>query len=78
METMFYDELEPNNESPTPGTPRVPILEEKKGGGTHDLRNLLERKKAKEGAQHFRMPGMCSSARTQRKANLSFMKVRRA
>ena len=27
METMFYDELKPDDESPTPGTPRAPILE---------------------------------------------------
>ena len=47
METMFYSELEPDDESPTPGTPRAPILEEKEGGGTHDLRNLLERKRQK-------------------------------
>jgi len=45
VETMFYDELEPDDESPTLGTPRAPILEE--GGGTRDLRNLLERKREK-------------------------------
>ena len=45
VETMFYDVLEPDDESPTPGTPRAPILEEEEGGGTHDLRNLLERKR---------------------------------
>ena len=46
--TMFYDELEPNDESPTPGTPGVPILEEEDGGGgARDLRNLLERKRQK-------------------------------
>ena len=46
---MFYDELEPNDESPTPGTPGAPILEEEGGGGkgTCDLRNLLERKRQK-------------------------------
>ena len=44
---MFYDELEPNDESPTPRTPGVPILEEEEegGGGARDLRNLLERKR---------------------------------
>ena len=47
METMFYSELEPDDESPTPGTPGAPILEEEEGGGTHDLRNLLERKRQK-------------------------------
>ena len=49
-ETMFYDELELNDESPTLGTPEAPILEdEEKGGkGTRDLRNLLERKRQKK------------------------------
>ena len=47
-EMMFYDELEPDDESPAPGTPGAPILEEEKGGrGTRDLRNLLERKRQK-------------------------------
>ena len=27
VETMFYDELKPDDESPMPGTPRAPILE---------------------------------------------------
>ena len=45
VETMFYDVLEPDDESPTPGTLGAPILEEEEGGGTHDLRNLLERKR---------------------------------
>ena len=48
-ETMFYDELEPDDESPAPGTPGAPILEEEEGGrGTRDLRNLLERKRQKK------------------------------
>ena len=48
VETMFYDELEPDDESPTPGIPGAPILEEEEGGrGTHDLRILLERKRQK-------------------------------
>ena len=49
-ETMFYDELEPDDESPTPGTLGAPILEEEEGGGkgTRDLRNLLERKRQKK------------------------------
>ena len=42
---MFYDELEPNDESPTTGTLGTPILEEEERGGTHDLRNLLDRKR---------------------------------
>ena len=44
VETMFYDELKPDDESPTPRTPRASILEEEEGGGTRDLRNLLDRK----------------------------------
>ena len=44
---MFYDELEPDDESPALGTPGAPILEEEGGTGTHDLRNLLERKRQK-------------------------------
>ena len=53
VETMFYDELELDDESPTPGTSRAPILEEEEeeegggGKGTRDLRNLLERKRQK-------------------------------
>ena len=47
VETMFYDELEPDNESPIPGTPGAPVLEEEKGGGTCDLRDLLKRKRQK-------------------------------
>ena len=47
-EMMFYDELEPDDKSPAPGTPGAPILEEEKEGrGTCDLRNLLERKRQK-------------------------------
>ena len=44
MEIMFYDELEPDNESPMPG---APVLEEEKGGGTYDLRDLLKKKRKK-------------------------------
>ena len=53
VETIFYDELELDDESPTPGTSRAPILEEEEeeegggGKGTRDLRNLLERKRQK-------------------------------
>ena len=48
-ETMFYDELKPDDESPALGTPKAPILEEEKEGGkgTRDLGNLLERKRQK-------------------------------
>ena len=44
---MFYNELEPDDESPTPGTLEAPILEEEEGKGTHDLRNLLESQRQK-------------------------------
>ena len=44
METMFYDELEPDNESPMPGTLGAPVLEKEKGGGTCDLRDLIKKK----------------------------------
>ena len=49
-EKMFYDELEPGDESPTLGTPGAPILEdeEERGKGTRDLRNLLKRKRQKK------------------------------
>ena len=48
-ETMFYDELELDDENPAPGTSEAPILEEEKEGGRgiRDLRNLLERKRQK-------------------------------
>ena len=54
IEIMFYNELVPDDEYPTPGTPRAPILEEEEGGGTHDLRNLLDRKKRKKKASSSR------------------------
>ena len=49
VETMFYDELEPDDENPMLGIPRAPILEEEEEGGrdARDLRNLLERKSQK-------------------------------
>ena len=47
METMFYDELKLDDETPTFGTLGALILEEEEGGGTRDLRNLLERKRQK-------------------------------
>ena len=48
-ETMFYDELEPDDENPVPGTLGAPILDEEEEGGrgVRDLRNLLERKRQK-------------------------------
>ena len=47
VEIMFYDELEPDNESPMLRTPGAPVLEEEEGGGTCDLRDLLKRKRQK-------------------------------
>jgi len=44
-ETMFYDELEPDDENPTPGTLGALILEEEEGGrGTRDLETFWKRK----------------------------------
>ena len=48
VEIMFYDELEPDDESPTLGTLRALVLEEEEVGGTRDLRNLLDRKRQKK------------------------------
>ena len=48
VEIMFYDKLGPNDKSPTPRTPRAPVLEKEKGGGTHDLRNHLDKKRQKK------------------------------
>ena len=48
VETIFYDELEPDDESPMPRTPGALVLEEEGGGGTHDLRNLLDKKRQKK------------------------------
>ena len=47
METMFYDELEPDNESLMPGTPGAPVLEEEKGRDTCNLKDLMKRKRQK-------------------------------
>ena len=47
METIFYNELEPDDESPMPGTLGAHILKEEEGGGTYDMRNLLDRKRQK-------------------------------
>jgi len=44
IETIFYDELESDDESPMLETLRAPILEDEEEGGTHDLRHLLDRK----------------------------------
>ena len=45
METMFYDELELDDESLMSGTLGALILEKEEGRGTHDPRNLLKRKR---------------------------------
>ena len=73
---MFYNELEPDNESSMPGTPGVPVLEEEEGG-LQPKRPPKEKETEKE-AQYLRISGMCSSMRTRRKVDLSFMKVREA
>ena len=49
IETMFYDELALDDECPAPGTLRAPVLEEEEeGSNTHDLRDLLDRKRKKK------------------------------
>ena len=58
-ETMFYNELELDDENPTPGTPRAPIPEE-------------EEKEERKGARDLRMHG---GARTRGKVDLSLVKV---
>ena len=45
---IFYDEMGPDDKSPTPRTPGAPVLEEEKEGSTHDLRNLMDRKRQKK------------------------------
>ena len=47
-ETMFYDELTPDDECPTLGTLRAPTLKEEEGSNTYDLRDLLDRKRQKK------------------------------
>ena len=48
LETMFYDELAPNDEFLVPGTLGAPILKEEEGSNTLDLGDLLDRKRQKE------------------------------
>ena len=48
VETIFHDKLRPNDKSPTPRTLGALVLEEEKEWGTHDLRNLLDRKRQKK------------------------------
>ena len=48
-ETMFYNELAPDDECPGSGTLGAPVLEEEEeGSNTHDLRDLLDRKRKKK------------------------------
>jgi len=44
VETMFYEELTPDDECPTLGTLRALALEEEEGSNNYDLRDLLDRK----------------------------------
>ena len=49
VETIFYDDLGSDDKSPTPGTLGALVLEEEdEGGGTHNLRNLLEKERQKK------------------------------
>ena len=64
-ETMFYDKLAPDDECPAPGTLRALVLEEEEeGSNTHDLRDLLDRKKEEERNQFVRIPGVYGCPRT--------------
>lgn len=45
---MFYDELALDDECPMPGTLGALVLEEEERGNTHDLRDLLDRKRQKK------------------------------
>ena len=47
METIFYDQLVPDNESPMPRILGTLVLEEEEGGGTCDRRDLLKKKRQK-------------------------------
>ena len=49
VETIFYDELGSDDKSPILGTLGALVLEEEdEGGGTHNLRNLLEKERQKK------------------------------
>ena len=55
---MFYDELAVDDECPTLRTSRELVLEEEEGANTHDLRDLLDRKRQRKeasslGSQEF-------------------------
>ena len=45
---MFYDKLASDDECPAPGALGAPVLEEEEGSNTHDLRDLLDRKRQKK------------------------------
>ena len=58
IETMFYDELAVDDECPTLRTSGELVLEEEEGANTHDLRDLLDRKRQRKeasslGSQEF-------------------------
>lgn len=48
VETMFYDESAPDDECPMPWTPGALVLEEEEGGSTHNMTDLLDRKRQKK------------------------------
>lgn len=48
VDTMFHDELVPDDECPTLGTSGALVLEEEEVGGTHDLRGPLDIKRQKK------------------------------
>ena len=48
VETIFYDELAPDDECPAPKTLRAPVLEEEEQRNTNDLRDLLDRERQKK------------------------------
>ena len=55
---MFYDELAVDDECPTLRTSGELVLEEEEGANTHDLRDLLDRKRQRKeasslGSQEF-------------------------
>jgi len=48
VKTMFYDELALNDECPAPRTLGAFILEEGEGSNTHNLRDILDKKRQKK------------------------------
>ena len=61
---MFYDELAPNDECPAPRTLGAFILEEEEGSNTHDLRDILDKKRQKKKNQFIRIPRVYDCLRT--------------